>query len=152
MIVGLAGSASAQTGGTPDDENQVIKNRNASTYDLPISKTYTGRSPFNGPIQEAEAPAPKPPKPAKVQPAAAAPAPAKAAYAETLWGPVKLSKKAPAQVALGDQFTYELLATAEFDVVDVVITEMLPEGATYLSSDLITSQIEIFFFPDLLYT
>ena len=117
---------------TPDD-NQIIKNRNASSFDRNPSKIYTGRSPFNA-TQWEPAPVVETPKPPVVRPVPPPP-PLKGAYAETTCGWVKLSKRAPAQVSLGDEFSYELVATAECDVADVVIVDHVAAGARYVSSE-----------------
>ena len=135
LATSLAISVQAQNDAVAPGDNQVIKNRNASSYDRPLNKIYTGRSPFNAPLDEPVVVA-ETPKPAVVKPVVRPPAPApKGAYAETTCGWVKLSKRAPAQVALGDEFSYDLVATAECDVADVVIVEKLPAGAKYVSSE-----------------
>ena len=135
LAASMAASAVAQNNAVTQEDNPVIRNRNASSFDRPPSKIYPGRSPFNAPAEEIVAAAPKP-KPAAPKPAAlpAAP-PAKGAYAETGCGWVKLSKRAPAQVSVGDEFTYELVATAECDVANVLIVEKLPAEAKFVSSD-----------------
>jgi len=47
---------------------------------------------------------------------------------------VTLSKKAPTAVGVGEQFTYELTATAQSGPTDVTVTDVVPEGATYVGS------------------
>ena len=111
------------------DENPIIQNRNSSFYDNPLSRTYTGRAPWNNKMAPAE-PAPTPVKPA---PRAAAPAPM--AAAETCWGLVRLVKRAPATASVGETIQYELVATAQCDAADVVITDTISPAATYVKSE-----------------
>jgi len=64
--------------------------------------------------------------------AAAAPPPAQAS---TGTGLVTLVKNAPSLVGVGDQFTYELIATAQHEAADVMVVQTMPAGASYVSSD-----------------
>ena len=113
------------------EENVIIQNRNSSYYDNPLSRTYTGRAPFNNTMPREAAPAPAPaPAPRK----AAAPAPSFAA-SETCWGLVRLTKKAPAAASVGDTIAYELIATAQCDAADVVITDTVSAAASYVKSE-----------------
>jgi uncharacterized repeat protein (TIGR01451 family) len=48
---------------------------------------------------------------------------------------VDLVKNAPTTVAVGDQFTYELVATAHSAVSDVTIVDLMPAGLSVVSSD-----------------
>jgi len=47
---------------------------------------------------------------------------------------VNLTKKAPNAVGLGEQFTYELTASAQSEASDVTVVDVVPPGATYISS------------------
>jgi len=46
-----------------------------------------------------------------------------------------MTKVMPAEVTLGDEFMYEITPQAMVCVADVVITDIVPEGATYVRSD-----------------
>lgn len=50
-------------------------------------------------------------------------------------GLVTLTKKVPAMVGLGEEFSYDLTATAREDAGMIVISDEIPKGATYLRSD-----------------
>ena len=67
---------------------------------------------------------------------APAPAPRAAGYsaADITGGPVKLTKRVPSQVALGEEYCYELTIVASEDVSGVLVTDTVPEGASYVSS------------------
>src|ERR1043165_5360525 len=112
------------------EENPIIINRNSSFYDNPLSRTYTGRAPFNNKFQREPAPAPAP-APRK----APAPPPPSFSSAETCWGLVRLTKKAPAAASVGETIAYELVATAQCDAADVVITDSISPAASYVKSE-----------------
>lgn len=67
--------------------------------------------------------------------AAPAPAPAAATASTRGGGLVNLAKKAPGMVSVGDEFSYEMVATATTDVADTTIVDTVPKGATYVSSE-----------------
>lgn len=48
---------------------------------------------------------------------------------------VSLDKKAPTVVGVGEQFTYELIATAQAEASDVQVVDVLPGGVTFVSSE-----------------
>jgi len=48
---------------------------------------------------------------------------------------VTLAKNAPGVVGVGEQFTYELVATTQSEVSDVTVVDTVPEGASYVSSE-----------------
>ena len=73
------------------------------------------------------------PAPAKVE--VAQPAAPVATIAEGCWDLVKLTKAAPPTASVGENITYDLLLNAQCDVADVVVTDMLPDGAKYVSSE-----------------
>ncbi len=66
--------------------------------------------------------------------AEAAPTAAPAESAARSGGVVTLAKKAPGLVSVGDEFTYEMTATATSDVADTVIVDTVPDGCSYVSS------------------
>lgn len=73
------------------------------------------------------------PAPAKVE--IAQPAAPAATISEGCWDLVKLIKSAPPTASVGENITYDLLLNAQCDVADVVVTDMLPEGAKFVSSE-----------------
>lgn len=133
----LAAGLGTQPAGAAD-ESTIVVNRNWSSYDRPLSRTYTGRSPFNNDFRKAAPPAAVPvattgattPAPAPTT----LPAPGTASASLKNDG-VTVVKKAPSVVNLGEEFTYEIVATADSDVADVVVTDILPEGVDYVGSD-----------------
>jgi uncharacterized repeat protein (TIGR01451 family) len=50
-------------------------------------------------------------------------------------GLVDLTKRVPAAAALGETFCYDIVATAVQDAGNVVITDTVPDGATFVSSE-----------------
>jgi uncharacterized repeat protein (TIGR01451 family) len=66
---------------------------------------------------------------------APAPAPARPSCAEITTGLVRMAKKMPPQVTLGQEFMYELNPTAIGCAGNVVITDRIPPGATYVRSE-----------------
>lgn len=124
----------AQSAGSDEWTDQYRNN-----YEIPLGN-YTGKSPFMRSSAKPAPPAAKPaPAPVMAKPAPApAPAPApREGYstATTDCGLVKLTKSAPSVAALGENITYTLTAVAQCDVADVVVTDMIPAGSSYVSSD-----------------
>lgn len=82
-----------------------------------------------------------PEKPAPVVTPVAAPAPAvvkrTADYSafDLKGGLVSLTKKVPATVSIGEEYAYDLTATANEQAGFVVVTDEIPEGATYVKSE-----------------
>jgi uncharacterized repeat protein (TIGR01451 family) len=116
--------------------------RYRTSYEVPLGN-YTGNSPF---MRGMAKPQPKPapvvqPAPAPAPKPAPAPAPAPAprpelSSAETSCGGlVKLQKTAPSVVAVGETFTYTLNAVALCDIAETVVTDHLPAGVSYVSSE-----------------
>lgn len=77
------------------------------------------------------------------RPAAPAPAPAKVEPAPTAvractdptHGLVSLSKQMPKEAALGQEFEYQLLLNSSECVGNIVVTDQVPEGASYVRSE-----------------
>jgi uncharacterized repeat protein (TIGR01451 family) len=120
---------------TPEQWNDHFR----GSYEVPLGN-YTGHSPFMQSKSTSMA------KPAPNMAAHAAPnataAPNAGAAPKTGYtssapegGLVRMQKSAPAVAAVGDTFTYTLMTVAQADVGDVVITDMLPAGVSYVSSD-----------------
>lgn len=101
------------------------KQRESMGIDVPPGDVYTGRSPFTF-RKSAPAPTPKMAAPAPVSDNACA-------VAET--DLVHMTKTMPAEVSLGEEFTYVLRVTAKDCIADVVVTERVPDGAEYISSE-----------------
>jgi uncharacterized repeat protein (TIGR01451 family) len=124
-----------------EESAEVWNEQYRGSYEVPLGN-YTGNSPFmkgmaKPAAKAAPAPAPKPaPAPAPKPAAAPAPAPkAETTSAETSCGLVKLQKSAPSVVSVGETFSYTLNATATCDVADTIVTDTLPAGASYVSSE-----------------
>lgn len=50
-------------------------------------------------------------------------------------GNVRLTKQMPAELTLGQEFMYQLRVQANENVADVVVNDVMPEGATYVRSE-----------------
>ena len=50
-------------------------------------------------------------------------------------GNVRLTKQMPAELTLGQEFMYQLRVQAHENVADVVVHDVVPEGATYVRSE-----------------
>jgi uncharacterized repeat protein (TIGR01451 family) len=48
---------------------------------------------------------------------------------------VNLTKTAPRVVGMGEPFNYDLTVTAQTDVADVTVIDMMPQGLSYISSE-----------------
>lgn len=71
----------------------------------------------------------KPPAPAP------APRPVAVATAASQSGNVRLLKQMPAELTLGQEFMYSLQVIANENVADVIVRDVVPEGATYVRSE-----------------
>ena len=58
-----------------------------------------------------------------------------AASAQSHSGNVRLLKQMPAELTLGQEFAYQLQVIANENVADVVVRDVVPEGATYVRSE-----------------
>ena len=101
------------------------KQRETKGISVPPGDFYTGRSPFNPGARRATAPAPAP--------AYTPPATRTCDRVDTEL--VTMTKTMPREVALGENFTYEIKVTAKDCLADIVVTDAIPEGAEYVSSD-----------------
>jgi|GWRWMinimDraft_5_1066013.scaffolds.fasta_scaffold03339_2 uncharacterized repeat protein (TIGR01451 family) len=81
------------------------------------------RNRMDYPLIKAPAPAPAP------RPVVAA------ASAQSHSGNVRLLKQMPAELTLGQEFAYQLQVIANENVADVVVRDVVPEGATYVRSE-----------------
>lgn len=112
-------------------ESEIEYNRHyRSNYEVPHGSHYTGRSPFMR--QRERAPAPEAPPPRRVQPP---PAPDRESCTDPISGLVNMGIKMPPEVTLGQEFMYELDLRAVDCVGNVVVTDRVPEGATYVRSE-----------------
>lgn len=71
----------------------------------------------------------KPPAPAP------APRPVAVSSAASHSGNVRLLKQMPAELTLGQEFMYQLQVIANENVADVIVRDVVPEGATYVRSE-----------------
>ncbi len=92
---------------------------------MPPGDYYTGRSPFNL-FRRSPEPAPAP---------AYTPPPSTRTCSEVNTELLGMTKAMPREVALGEEFTYEIKVTAKDCLADVVITDAIPEGAEFVSAD-----------------
>ena len=71
-----------------------------------------------------------------IKPPTPAPRPVVAtASASSQSGNVRLLKQMPAELTLGQEFEYQLRVIANENVADVVVRDVVPEGATYVRSE-----------------
>ena len=98
-----------------------------SHYEVPKGDAYTGRSPFMKPTGEQ----PRRPAPALVR---ETPAPVQTC-AEITSGLMRMTMNMPPEVTLGQEFMYELNPTAAGCVANVVVTDQIPAGASYVRSE-----------------
>lgn len=103
-------------------------------YEVPLG-TYTGRSPFMRSGERAAEPVAAP-KPAPVARRTVPPAPApRVGCAETRSGLIQMTKTMPPEATLGQEFMTEIKAVAVECAANVVITDLLPDGASYVRSE-----------------
>ncbi len=125
LLVAAAASAQAQT--TPEaDYNRQYR----SYHDVPMGDNYTGRSPYLRPRGQPEQPAPPPQKVEIVKQAERA-----TSCSDLTTGLIRMGKRMPSEVALGQEFMYELSPTATACAGNVVVTDHIPAGATYVRSE-----------------
>lgn len=100
-------------------------------YDVPRG-IYTGKSPFmrsSTPVRPAPAPSPAAPAPRP-------PTPTPQSGCSTMRsGPVMLAKTMPGEAIVGQEFMSELKVTAIECAANVVITDLVPAGSTYVRSE-----------------
>jgi uncharacterized repeat protein (TIGR01451 family) len=96
-------------------------------YNVPPGDYYSGRSPFLG-TEATPAPAPEPAKP---QPRVEPTGPCQVINS----GWVHMTKTMPKEVGIGQEFMYELNPTAVACAANVVVTDQIPAGATYVRSE-----------------
>ncbi len=116
------------------EPNQTQYNDQYRThFEVPLGTTYTGRSPFMRPSGGT----PPPPPPVIQQPAPApAPAPVpQTSCSQATGGLVRMGIQMPPEVTLGQEFMYEINPVATACVGNVVITDQVPAGATYVRSE-----------------
>jgi uncharacterized repeat protein (TIGR01451 family) len=116
-------AASDSQPSTADDTRHGRKN-----FNVPPGDYYPGRSPFTGVEPGAPAPTPAP-----------APAPAPAEPLGTCQvinsGWVHMTKTMPREAFLGQEFAYELTPRAVACAGNVVVTDQIPAGATFVRSE-----------------
>ena len=115
--------------GTGEDARHGRRN-----YNVPPGEYYTGRSPFTA----GQVAPPATSRTAAPEPRAAAPAPAEqpagpCQVINTGW--VHMTKTMPREVVLGQEFMYELNPRAVACVGNVVVTDQIPAGTTYVRSE-----------------
>lgn len=131
LVAACAAFGSGIAQDTPQREQQIRERQN---FEVIVGDFYTGRSPyFKSSGQPAPAPAPAPVVVAQ------APAPAPAAPAQPCTvintGLINMTKTMPAEATLGESFTSELRVMAVGCAANVVVMDMLPEGASLVSTE-----------------
>ena len=136
-----------------------------SEFEVPVGKTYTGRSPYMGRMAKSGKPSPPVTNTATVAKNASfslsttAPAPlpihkskpaagkgssaaasssssgAKSTCSESTSGLIRLSKTMPPEVGLGSEFTTELTTAAQGCAANVIVRDTIPAGVTYVKSE-----------------
>lgn len=112
----------------PNDYNQ----RYRRYYEIPLGDYYTGRSPYMRP--KGDQPAPPPPPRVQMVRQVERPMPQHNCDAITT-GLVHMTKRMPAEVTLGQEFMYELNPVAMGCAGNVVVTDRVPAGASYVRSE-----------------
>lgn len=125
LVLAFSQTAVAQPTGV---EDPLHGRRN---FSVPYGDFYTGRSPFTG--SEAAPAVVVAPKPARVVEAPAAQPSGTCDVIDTGW--VHMTKTMPREVLLGQEFMYELNPRAMACVGNVVVTEQIPAGTTYVRSE-----------------
>jgi uncharacterized repeat protein (TIGR01451 family) len=113
-----------------DEDNQKLFNEQyRENYEVPLGEGYTGRSPYF----RTKEPAPRPvaqAKPIEIT----KPAPS-GTCSEIRTGLIHMMKRMPAEVSLGETFMYELNPTAAGCAGNVVVSDHVPAGASYVRSE-----------------
>ena len=127
-LVAVLAAISAQVSFAQEDDRDM-RTRDRQTYEVIVGDFYTGRSPYF----KGNAPAPAP----MVAQAKPAPAPTAAPAAPCSIinsGLIHMTKTMPREAVLGEEFEYELKPMATGCAANVVVTDQIPDGATYVSS------------------
>ena len=112
-----------------------------SYFEVPVSKIYTGRSPYMwstahapalAPVLAAKAASPSAPAP---KPAAVSAAPITTSSADHTWGLIRLSEAMPAEATLGGEFVVDLSLSALGYAANVVLRDTIPPNASYVRSE-----------------
>lgn len=118
-------------------ENAASDDRNPSPYDKSVSDIYRGRSPY---YRGETLKPPAASKPAKAAPPAPLNTPAPRPPAGTNSGELntglmRVTKNMPAETAIGYEFMYDLRAAALQCAANIVLTDVVPDSATYVRSE-----------------
>jgi uncharacterized repeat protein (TIGR01451 family) len=112
-----------------------------SYFEVPVSKIYTGRSPFMRSVETwpppASGPAAKVTPPSEVarKSAPTTAAPVKTSSVDRTWGLIRLSEVMPAEAALGAEFVVDLSLTAQGSAANVVLRDIIPPNVSYVRSE-----------------
>ena len=103
-----------------------------SAFEVPVSKIYTGRSPFmRSVVKLLEKPTAAPAR----RPAPIPTATIKTSSGDGAYGLIHLSEVMPTETTAGDEFKVELSLTAQGNAEDVVVRNKIPANATYVRSE-----------------
>jgi len=125
LALALVSTPTAAQAQGADSTTMTWTERYRTDYEVPFGQ-YTGRSPYMTHAAEA------PKAPAKAP--AAAPV-STVACSEMHGGLVRLHKEMPPEATLGQEFMVVIKATAVDCAANVVVTDLLPEGVTYVRSE-----------------
>ena len=127
-LVAVLAAISAPVSFAQEDDREM-RTRDRQTYEVIVGDFYTGRSPYF----KGSTPAPTP----MLAQAKPAPAPTVAPAAPCSIinsGLIHMTKTMPREAVLGEEFEYELKPMATGCAANVVVTDQIPDGATYVSS------------------
>ena len=111
--------------------DREIRTRNRENFDVLVGDYYTGRSPYTRSFPKADEPAPTPP-PAP----APKPMPQPTGTCSVInTGLIHMTKTMPAEATLGSSFTSELKVMATACAANVVVTDIVPDGASVVSTE-----------------
>jgi uncharacterized repeat protein (TIGR01451 family) len=131
----LCSAAPAARAQAPAPSENQYNRQYRSFHDVPLGDNYTGRSPFLRTKAEPDQAPPPPPRRVEVTKQVEAPTPAPQSCAEITSGLVRMGKRMPAEATLGQEFMYELTPTAIGCAANVLVTDRIPAGASYVRSE-----------------
>lgn len=131
-VAGLLCVPTASVRAQSTSENEYNR-QYRSFHDVPLGDNYTGRSPYLRPRGQPEQPSPPPPR--RVEVVKQVEPPPRVSCGEINTGLVHMTKTMPAEVSLGQEFMYELNPVAAGCAGNVVVTDHIPAGTTYVRSE-----------------
>jgi uncharacterized repeat protein (TIGR01451 family) len=137
VIVMSCATAMREQSGAQTDWNEQYR----YYFEVPVSKIYTGRSPYmrstlQSPVLAA-APSPKVALPSETapKPLPVSVSPIKTSSEDRTWGLIRLGESMPAEATLGGEFVVDLSLTAQGSAANVVLRDIIPVNASYVRSE-----------------